>query len=87
MLATPARNLGVKLRPFFWTKLPSRPDNIWSTLTGRELAQDPLEDVHYLALEQLFAEKAAAATPKQASAQKGQPLLQVIKAFAGTSTC
>ena len=69
---TPARNPGIKLRPFFWTKLPSRPDNIWSTLTAGDVSQNALQEAQIRALEKLFAEKASAATPKQASAQKGK---------------
>ncbi len=69
----PKRNPSIKLRPFFWTKLPSRPDNIWSSLSAPDPTHHALQDGHVQALEHLFAEKASAATPKQASVQKGLP--------------
>lgn len=50
----------VKLRPFFWSKLPANKDNIWSRV------QPPfpeLERGQMTALEHLFAQNAATVTP------------------------
>ena len=50
----------IKLRPFFWSKLPAHKDNIWSRV------QPPfpeLEKGQMTALEQLFAQTATTITP------------------------
>ena len=57
----------VKLRPFFWSKLPANKDNIWSRV------QPPfpeLEKGQMTALEHLFAQTATTVTPGR---KKGAP--------------
>ena len=57
----------VKLRPFFWSKLPANKDNIWSRV------QPPfpeLEKGQMTALEHLFAQNATTVTPGR---KKGAP--------------
>lgn len=64
----------VKLRPFFWSKLPANKDNIWSRV------QPPfpeLEKGQMTALEQLFAQTTTTVTPgRKKGATDGMPLSQ-----------
>ena len=68
--AAPVRQVlqpSVKLRPFFWSKLPANKDNIWSRV------QPPfpeLEKGQMTALEHLFAQTATTVTPGR---KKGAP--------------
>ena len=66
----------VKLRPFFWSKLPANKDNIWARV------QPPsahLELGQMAALEQLFAQAPTTITPgrKKGADGKHAPLLQM----------
>lgn len=70
--ARPVLQPKVKLRPFFWTKLPANKDNIW----GR--VQPPcaeLELGQMAALEHLFAQAASTITPGRKKGADGEPLL------------
>jgi len=77
----------VKLRPFFWSKLPANKDNIWSRV------QPPfpeLEKGQMTALEHLFAQTATTVTPGR---KKGAPdgmhslLITMCLSVASRSTC
>ena len=48
----------VKLRPFFWSKLPQKPDNIWSRVAS---PPPELQPQHMAALEHLFVQIASPA--------------------------
>lgn len=64
----------VKLRPFFWTKLPANKDNIW----GR--VQPPcaeLELGQMAALEHLFVQAATTITPGRKKGADGKPLSKI----------
>ena len=77
-MAVPARQVlqpKVKLRPFFWSKLPANKDNIWSRV---QPPSAELELGQMAALELLFAQTATTVTPgrKKGSAD-GNTLRQV----------
>ena len=88
--AAPVRQVlqpSVKLRPFFWSKLPANKDNIWSRV------QPPfpeLEKGQMTALEHLFAQTATTVTPGR---KKGAPdgmhslLITMCLSVASRSTC
>lgn len=59
----------VKLRPFFWSKLPQKPDNIWSRVA---LPPPELQPQHMAALEHLFVQTASPAKSAKKLAP-GQP--------------
>lgn len=61
----PLRQPLVKLRPFFWNKMPWRPDAIWARVPAGALSEEQLS-----ALEALFAQTAPSPQAK-AAAGKG----------------
>ena len=63
----PLRQPSVKLRPFFWNKMPWRPDAIWARVPSAALSEEQLS-----ALEALFAQSAPSPQAKSA-VSKGAP--------------
>ena len=62
-----ARKPAVKLRPFFWNKLPWKPDHIWARVPPGILSEEQLS-----ALEALFPQTAPSPQAKVA-ARKSEP--------------
>ena len=61
MAVGPLRQPSVKLRPFFWNKMPWRPDAIWARVPSAALSEEQLS-----ALEALFAQSAPSPQAKSA---------------------
>ena len=59
-----ARKPAVKLRPFFWNKLPWKPNYIWATVPTGQLSEDQLS-----ALEALFPQTASSPQAKAVKAK------------------
>jgi hypothetical protein len=64
----PPRAIQGKLRPFFWSKLPWRPDIIWARVHPGSLTEQQLA-----ALEALFAQTAPSPQARAASSRTGVP--------------
>ena len=64
----------VKLRPFFWSKLPPNKDNIWSRV---QPPSAELELGQMAALEHLFAQAASTITPGRKKGADGKHALHV----------
>ena len=71
-----ARKPAVKLRPFFWNKLPWKPDHIWARVPPGILSEEQLS-----ALEALFPQTAPSPQAKVA-ARKSEP--SCLYVFAAT---
>lgn len=67
----------VKLRPFFWSKLPASKDNIWSRV---QPPSAELELGQMAALEHLFAQAATTITPGRKKGADGKCVLHMTRA-------
>ena len=60
----------MKLRPFFWNKLPWKPNYIWATVPTGQLSEDQLS-----ALEALFPQTASSPQAKAVKAKSKPPTI------------
>lgn len=65
----PPRAINVKLRPFFWNKLPWKPDYIWARVQPGSLTEEQLT-----ALEALFAQTAPSPQASKAAGNRNGTL-------------